>query len=81
MKERLDSVLDELRPGFDADGFDVAVESVKPGGIVVVQVRHRPDACEECLIPDDMLSAIFKATMQRVVPEVTAVELQHQRLP
>jgi hypothetical protein len=46
---------------------------------VVVQITHRPDACEECLIPDDALAAMLTSAMHRVVPEVTGVDLQHER--
>ncbi len=80
MIELLEGVISEFRPGFEADGFEVSVDRIKPGGGVVVRVRHRPDACEECLIPDDLLTTMFVAAMQRVVPEVTAVELEHERL-
>jgi Fe-S cluster biogenesis protein NfuA len=79
MLEDLDRVVNEFRPGFDADGFDVVVESIDPGGLVVVRVRHRPDACEECLMPDDTIAAIFKTAMRRTVPGVTGVELRHER--
>jgi Fe-S cluster biogenesis protein NfuA len=78
MQEEFDRVLDQFREGFRADGFEVAVIEVKPGGVVVVQIQHRPEACEECLIPDDMLTAMFRTAMQRVLPEVTAVELCHE---
>lgn len=77
MEQQLDSVLEQFRPGFDADGFDVAVGSVSPAGVVVVRVTHRPDACEECLIPDDMLSSMLASAMQRAVPGVSRVEIQH----
>ena len=77
MKETLDAVLDQFRPGFDADGFDVTVDSVGPDGVVIVRIGHRPDACEECLIPDDMLGPMLKSAMQRAAPDVVQVELKH----
>ncbi len=79
MIESLESVISEFRPGFEADGFEVSVDRIKPGGVVVVRVRHRPDACEECLIADDLLRTMFVTAMQHVMPEVTAVELEHER--
>lgn len=78
MLESLNGVLDQFRPGFDADGFDVAVESMDGTGVVVVKVHHRPNACEECLIPDDMLTAMLKSAMQRVEPDVTRVVIHHE---
>jgi hypothetical protein len=65
MTEALESVLDQFRPGFDVDG------------VVIVRIDHRPDACEECLIPDDMLGPMLKSAMQRVAPAVLHVELKH----
>jgi len=79
MKDTLESVLDQFRPGFDADGFDVTVDSVGADGVVIVRIDHRPDACEECLIPDDMLGPMLKTAMQRAAPAVVQVELRHQR--
>lgn len=80
MLDALEGVVTKFRPGFEADGFEVSVDRITPDGIVVVRVRHRPDACEECLIPDDLLAMMFVTEMQRVMPEVSAVELQHERL-
>lgn len=77
MKETPDAVLEQFRPGFDADGFDVVVDSVGPDGVVIVRIGHRPSACEECLIPDDMLGPMLKSAMQRVAPAVMQVELKH----
>ena len=80
MRDALDSVLNQFRPGFDADGFDVNVDSVGPDGVVIVRIRHHPDACEECLIPDDTLGPMLKSAMQRVAPDVVQVELKHEHL-
>lgn len=80
MRDALESVLSQFRPGFDADGFDVAVDSVGPDGVVIVRIGHRPNACEECLIPDDMLGPMLRSAMQRVAPDVHQVELKHEHL-
>ena len=80
MREQLDAVLDQFRAGFDADGFDVAVDAVEPGGVVVVRVGHRPNCCEECLIPDDMLSGMLRMAMQKVAADVTRVDIKHEHL-
>jgi Fe-S cluster biogenesis protein NfuA len=78
MRDTLDAVLNQFRPGFDADGFDIAVDSVGPDGVVIVRIDHRPNACEECLIPDDMLGPMLKSAMRRVVPDIVQVELRHE---
>jgi len=80
MNDALDAVLGQFRPGFNADGFDVNVESAGDDGVVVVRVRHRPDACEECLIPDDMLGPMLTKAFQRSVPSVQRVDLKHEHL-
>lgn len=79
MREELDQVLAPFRPGFDADGFDVTVASVGADGSVVIAVRHRPNACEECLLPDEMLAGMLTKAMQRVRPSVMGVVIRHDR--
>jgi Fe-S cluster biogenesis protein NfuA len=78
MNDALESVLGQFRPGFDADGFDVNVESVSDDGVVVVRVGHRPNACEECLIPDDMLGPMLTTAFQRGGSSVQRVDLKHE---
>lgn len=78
MPHALDRVLEPLRPGFDADGFDITVDAVQDDGTAVVRVRHRPDACEECLIPDDMLSGMLATALRRAAPDVTGVVIEHE---
>ncbi|HET9314266.1 MAG TPA: hypothetical protein VFQ51_01710 [Vicinamibacteria bacterium] len=72
----LDRVLEPFRPGFDADGFDVSVRDVADG-VVVLRVVHRPDACEECLLPDDMLGPMLTTAFRNVAPSVTGVRVEH----
>jgi hypothetical protein len=78
MHDALDSVLAQFRPGFDADGFDVNVESVSDDGVVVIRVGHRPNACEECLIADDMLGPMLTSAFQRAGSSVQRVDLKHE---
>jgi len=72
----LDGALEPFRPGFDADGFDVSVQDVADG-VVVLRVVHRPDACEECLLPDDMLGPMLATAFRAVAPSVTGVRVEH----
>jgi hypothetical protein len=76
MNEKLESVLDQFRPGFDADGFDVSVQDVV-GGVVALRIVHRPDACEECLIADDMLGPMLATAFRNVSPDITDVRIEH----
>lgn len=78
MPHALDSALDPFRPGFEADGFAVSVDAVQGDGTAVVRIRHRPDACEECLIPDDTLSGILATALRRAAPDLTGVVIEHE---
>ena len=80
MNEKLESVLDQFRPGFDADGFDVSVQDVV-GGVVALRIVHRPDACEECLIADDMLGPMLATAFRNVSPDITDVRIEHVGRP
>lgn len=77
MNESLNRVLNVFRPALQADGFDLALDTVQ-SGVVVVRVLHGPDACAECLMPDDRLGAMLKNAFQESVSGVTEVILTHQ---
>ena len=77
MNELLNSVLDAFRPALKADGFDLALDAAQ-SGVVVVRVVHGPDACAECLMPDDRLGAMLKNAFQQSVSGVTEVILKHE---
>jgi len=78
MFEVLDGVLDKFRPGFDADGFDVSVQRVD-AGVAVVQIVHRPNACEECLVPDELMRTMLTNAFHEVSPGVSGVRIEHVR--
>ena len=75
MREQLEGVIEEFRPGFHADGMDVSVGRIDPGGVVEVKVLLGPQACEECLIPEDMLADMFRAAMRDVMPNLARVDI------
>lgn len=77
MNESLNDVLSEFRPALQADGFDLQLDAVQPKGLVVIRILHGPDACEDCLIPDERLGAMLKTAIQRVIPDVLEVVLKH----
>jgi len=41
-------------------------------------VGHRPNACEECLIADDMLGPMLTSAFQRARSVVQRVDLKHE---
>ena len=77
MNESLNKLLGEFRPALQADGFDMELGNVRPG-VVVVRILHGPDACEDCLMPDDRLAAMLKNAFQRIMPDVSEVILKHE---
>ena len=52
MIETIEGALETLRKSLQADGFDLKVEGFKEGVASVVVVAG-PDACSECLIPQE----------------------------
>jgi Fe-S cluster biogenesis protein NfuA len=69
------TALETLRPSLDADGFDLYLESLRTDGTVVVILEARPDACLECLVPDDLLQQMIGASIRKQCPSVERVEL------
>jgi len=44
-----------------------------------VQIVHTPEACEECLLPDDMLQSMLATAFRQAAPEVSGVRIEHVR--
>ena len=74
LRERFQGALEQLRPGFQADGMDLAIGSVG-GSAVEVRVLMGPNACEECLLPPATLQEFFLATIRQVDAAVERVEV------
>ena len=70
-------MLDVFRPALQADGFDLELDTVQ-SGVVVVRVLHGPEACDDCLMPDDRLGAMLKNAFQESMPDVSEVRLKHE---
>jgi hypothetical protein len=51
---------EQFRPGLEADGYSLDIE--EQGAKLFVKINAGPDACEECLVPKDMMLAMFQAT-------------------
>ncbi len=75
MRDQLERVIAEFRPGFQADGMDVAVGTIDSAGEVQIKVLLGPDACIECLIPEDLMADMFKAAMRDVMPNLTRINI------
>lgn len=70
MKERVQTVLDEIRPMLQADGGDVELVDVVEG---VVKVRLQ-GACAGCPMAQMTLKNGIERTLKEKIPEVQLVE-------
>jgi len=56
----VDRALDPVREGLEADGFRLTVEEGVAAGSVRVVLSATPDACMDCLVPDEIMVAIIE---------------------
>ena len=61
------SAIADLGRALDADGFELFVEQGYDQSRVRVVLRAKPDACLDCLVPDDILTAIVSDSIHQVV--------------
>ena len=72
MKEKVEQVINEIRPILQADGGDIQLMSVdEKTGIVTVALKGH---CGSCPHAQMTLQAVVERRIKAVVPEVTAVE-------
>jgi hypothetical protein len=72
--EVVDRALELIRPALAADGFDLRAGTVE-GGMVEVVIEALPDACMECLVPDDLLIQIVTDAVEADVGKVPMLRL------
>jgi Fe-S cluster biogenesis protein NfuA len=70
MREKVEQVLEKIRPSLQADGGDVELVDVEDG---VVKVRLQ-GACSGCPMSQLTLKAGIEATLKREIPEIKSVE-------
>jgi len=71
MKEKVQKVLDKIRPSLQADGGDVELVDVGADGIVKVRLQG---ACAGCPMSQMTLKNGIEAFLKKEIPEVTSVE-------
>lgn len=69
----IQGALDELAPGLGADGFELRLEAVEPDGRVRIALEAGPDACRDCLVPDELLVSILESSVRERIPDATVV--------
>ena len=73
--ERIEAALDELRPGLDADGFELSLESIDDEAANVA-LTATPEACMDCLVPDEMMVTMLEGAIASREPSVSKVVLK-----
>lgn len=71
MKDKVEKVLDEIRPGLQADGGDVELVDVTEDGIVKVRLTG---ACAGCPMSTLTLKMAIEKKIIEKIPEIKAVE-------
>jgi len=71
MKEKVEKVLDEVRPGLQADGGGVELVDVTEDGIVKVKLTG---ACAGCPMSTLTLKMAIEKKLKEQIPAVKSVE-------
>ena len=71
MKERVQKVIDSIRPGLQGDGGDIELVDVTADGIVKVRLQG---ACHGCPGAAMTLKMGVERALKKQVPEVKSVE-------
>lgn len=67
--------LEPFRKGFQADGADLAVHSVKDGE-VLVELVVTDQTCRDCILPKEMLEGMFQAAIERETGNFVKVKVE-----
>lgn len=63
--DALERALDVLRSGMQADGMDLVNAGTEDAGTtLVVTLVFGPDACVDCLVPDEMIESMLLESTQ-----------------
>jgi len=71
MKEKVQAVIEEIRPNLQADGGDIELIDVTKDGVVKVRLQG---ACHGCPGAAMTLKMGVERLLKSKIPEVTAVE-------
>ncbi|HOO41264.1 MAG TPA: NifU family protein [Syntrophales bacterium] len=70
MKEKVQKVIDQIRPSLQADGGDVELVDISPEGVVKVRLTG---ACHGCPMSQMTLKMGIEKYLKKQVPEVKEV--------
>jgi len=71
LKEKVEEVLNKIRPFLQRDGGNVELISVAPDGVVKVKLVG---ACGACPMSTMTLKNAIESTLKQEIPEVKSVE-------
>lgn len=71
LREKVQGVIDQIRPMLQADGGDIELVDVDENGLVKVQLKG---ACHGCPGAMYTLKNGVEQRLKQVIPEVTSVE-------
>lgn len=74
----IERALDDIKPGFTADNFDLRLDGVREDGTIDIVLEALPGACHDCLVPDEMLVKILEAGIREHQPGAGSVALRKQ---
>ncbi|MCL2130925.1 MAG: NifU family protein [Lentimicrobiaceae bacterium] len=70
-KEKVEEILEQIRPHLQADGGDIQLVEITEDNVVRVELRG---ACGSCPHSKITLKQGVEATLKRFVPEIKSVE-------
>ncbi|HHT42905.1 MAG TPA: NifU family protein [Firmicutes bacterium] len=71
MRDRVEAVLDRIRPAIQADGGNVELVGISPDNVVTVKLTG---ACVGCPMSQLTLKAGIERILKQEIPEVVSVE-------
>ncbi|WP_413299899.1 UGSC family (seleno)protein [Bacillus sp. 1P10SD] len=80
LKEVADQTIETFRPGFQVDGYEIIVTSVKDNKIYL-KLDLKPNACLDCIMPADYLVKMFTGEIQHKTGEEVIIILEDPRVP
>lgn len=80
MQSIVEKVLDQFRPGLQADGYDLKIESIE-NDAVYVKLTISPEACSDCLLPKETLQSILAAGIEKETNSKVKITILDPREP
>jgi Fe-S cluster biogenesis protein NfuA len=71
----VETALEVLRPSLALDGFDLRVGSLTDDGNVTVVLEAKPEACVDCMVPDELMVQILENAIRERVADLERVTL------